>query len=371
MLGLSKDFNLRDWISTIILAAPSSLPLLARAQKGSTLESDEISFYTTKQIPRTGIVQTEVQVAGTSIVVNQELADRLTEGYLLLNGDEIIKVKSVDRSTKTLTVERGYANTPATKILANTTIKILSKAEKEGRITEDFHKLEKVRSTNVCQTFTKSVNVSIEAASLQKKDYLDLLQEERVGKIDEEGIEINTSLYYGRKKIADDGRRSMGGWKEAIINDGGIVFDAAKDLTHEKLEQVLVSVATRQGKPTRIFLNHTTRAKVFKAFKDNAKIFNNNQWDIKGGGIMTGYLSDALGTELLFEVDDCLLNGDIFIGKGEPVIHTMVDAVENVDVLFHVYKEPSSSAEVNETVKTTMTAEFHNAYQDVYISNAC
>ena len=261
MLGLSKDFNLRDWISTIILAAPSSLPLLARAQKGSTLESDEISFYTTKQIPRTGIVQTEVQVAGTSIVVNQELADRLTEGYLLLNGDEIIKVKSVDRSTKTLTVERGYANTPATKILANTTIKILSKAEKEGRITEDFHKLEKVRSTNVCQ----------------KKDYLDLLQEERVGKIDEEGIEINTSLYYGRKKIADDGRRSMGGWKEAIINDGGIVFDAAKDLTHEKLEQVLVSVATRQGKPTRIFLNHTTRAKVFKAFKDNAKIFNNNQ----------------------------------------------------------------------------------------------
>ena len=30
---------------------------------------------------------------------------------------------------------------------------------------------------------------------------------------------------------------------------------------------------------------------------------------------MTGYLSDALGTELLFEVDDCLLNGDIFIGK--------------------------------------------------------
>lgn len=313
MLHLSKDFNLKEWISAIILLTPSQLPLLSRAQKGGKLESDEVSFYTTKQIPRTGTVTSQVEKAGTSIVVNKEFSDRLTEGYILMHGDELIKVKSVDKDSKTLTVERGYASTPSTIIQAEATIKILSKAEKEGKITEDFQKVEKIRSSNICQTFTKSVSVSIEAASLQKKNYLDLLQEERAAKVDEEGIEINTSLYYGRKNLADDGRRTMGGWKEAIMNDGGIVFDAEKDLTEAKLENVLVAVATRQGKPTTIFTNSNTKAHVFRKFKNTVADTPNSQVNMKGGGFLTGYLSDALGRELKFEIDECLKNGDIFI----------------------------------------------------------
>ena len=146
MLHLSKDFNLKEWISSVILLVPSRLPLLARAQKGSQLESDEISFYTTKQIPRTGVVKGQVEIGGTSIVVNEELANRLTEGYILMHADELIKVKSVDKSTKTLTVERGYANTPAALIKKDAVIKILSKAEAEGKITEDFHKIAGITS---------------------------------------------------------------------------------------------------------------------------------------------------------------------------------------------------------------------------------
>lgn len=371
MLHLSKDFNLKEWISAIILLTPSQLPLLSRAQKGGKLESDEISFYTTKQIPRTGIVKNQVDQSATSIVVNQELADRLTEGYILMVGDELLKVKAVGKSSKTLTVERGYASTPAAQIKANAVIKILSKAEAEGKITEDFHKLEKVRSTNVCQTFSKSITVSKEAAALQKKNYIDLLQEERVGKVDEEGIEVNTTLYYGRKKIADDGRRTMGGWKEAIMNDGGIIIDAEKSLTHEKLENVLVGVASRQGKPTAIFMNAVTKAKMNASLRDANVLSTRPLTDSKHGAIYTGYLSDALGYELEFIVDECIQTGDIFIGKGEPIIHPMEDVDANVDVLFHNYKEPSDSSVIKETLKTTITAEFQNAYQDAYISNAC
>ena len=201
MLHLSKDFNLKEWISAVILLVPSKLPLLARAQKGSSLESDEISFYTTKQIPRTGVVKGQVEINGTAIIVNEELASRLTEGYILMHGDEL---------AKKLTVERGYANTPAAVIKNDAVIKILSKAEAEGKITEDFQKLEKVRSTNVAQTFTKSIHVSKDAARFQKKNYVNMLQEERIGKADEKGIEMNTTLYYGRKKISEDGRRTMG-----------------------------------------------------------------------------------------------------------------------------------------------------------------
>lgn len=371
MLHLSKDFNLKEWISSVILLVPSRLPLLARAQKGTQLESDEISFYTTKQIPRTGVVEKQVEIAGTAIQVNAELANRLTEGYILMHADELIKVKSVDKSSKTLTVERGYANTPAALIKKDAVIKILSKAEAEGKITEDFHKLEKVRSTNVAQTFTKSIYVSKDAAALQKKNYIDMLQEERVGKIDEEGIEMNTTLYYGRKKISEDGRRTMGGWKEAITTDGGVVFGADKNLTEEQFENVLVAIASKQGKPTTIFLNAVTKAKTFKKFKNAVTATPDSQSNMKAGGILTGYLSDALGYELKFEIDECVQTGDIFIGVGEPILHVMEDVEEKVDVLFQNCKEPSNSSVINETLKSTITSEFQNAYQDAYISNAC
>lgn len=371
MLNLSKDFTLKEWISGVLLLVPSKLPLLSRAQKGSQLESDEISFYTTKQIPRTGVVKGQVEIGATSIVVNEELAKRLTEGYILMYDDELIKVKSVNKDTKTLTVERGYANTPRVLIKNDAVIKILSKAEAEGKITEDFHKLEKVRSTNVAQTFTKSIYVSKDAAALQKKNYVDMLNEERIGKVDEEGIEINTTLYYGRKKISDDGRRTMGGWKEAIINDGGVVFGSDKNLTEEQFENILVAIATKQGKPTTIFLNAVTKAKVFKKFKNAVTATPESQTNMKAGGILTGYLSDALGYELKFEIDECVQNGDIFVGIGEPIIHTMRDVEENVDVFFQNCKEPSNSSVINETLKTTIVSEFQNAYQDAYISNAC
>ena len=371
MLHLSKDFNLKEWISAVILLVPSKLPLLARAQKGSSLESDEISFYTTKQIPRTGVVKGQVEINGTAIIVNEELASRLTEGYILMHGDELIKVKSVDKQAKKLTVERGYANTPAAVIKNDAVIKILSKAEAEGKITEDFQKLEKVRSTNVAQTFTKSIHVSKDAARFQKKNYVNMLQEERIGKSDEKGIEMNTTLYYGRKKISEDGRRTMGWWKEAIINDGGVIFGANKDLTEEQFENVLVTVASKQGKPTTIFTNAVTKAKTFKKFKNAVTATPDSQSNMKAGGILTGYLSDALGYELKFEIDECVQTGDIFIGVGEPILHVMEDVEEGVDVFFQNCKEPSNSSEINETLKTTMTSEFQNAYQDAYISNAC
>ncbi|MDR3169788.1 MAG: hypothetical protein LBU27_08900 [Candidatus Peribacteria bacterium] len=164
------------------------------------------------------------------MVVNPELYTRVTEGYILMIGDELVKV-TAKPSENTLTVVRGRANTPASAIAANTEISILNKTEADGKITEDFVKLDKVESTNIVQEFTKDVLLSTRSRIYSKKDYVDVLSEESVGKMDEMGGDIETGLFYGRKfkdrgtGTGNEGRNMMGGLKEAIINDGGITAD--------------------------------------------------------------------------------------------------------------------------------------------------
>ena len=74
--------------------------------------------------------------------------------------------------------------------------------------------------------------------------------------------------------------------------------------------------------------------------------------------------------DLPFIIDDAIETGDVFIGEGRPVIHVMEDPEFNVDILFTNYREPTNSQVIDETIKTTITAEFREASKEAYITGA-
>jgi hypothetical protein len=84
---------------------------------------------------------------------------------------------------------------------------------------------------------------------------------------------------------------------------------------------------------------------------------------------LTYFTSDVLGRDLEFIIDDSIETGDIFIGVGRPVVHVFEDPEENVDVLFTDYREPTNSQVIDETIKTTITAEFRDASKEAFITN--
>ena len=77
-----------------------------------------------------------------------------------------------------------------------------------------------------------------------------------------------------------------------------------------------------------------------------------------------------MGIDLPFIIDDAIETGDVFIGEGRPIIHVMEDPEFNVDILFTNYREPTNSQVIDETIKTTITAEFREASKEAYITGA-
>ena len=373
MLHLSTDFKLQEWVTAILDLVPArNLIMLERAEYGGNVESTELTYYSQKQVVRAGTVTAAAWASATTIIVDKDLFERITEGYLLMCGEEVIKVTAKTTDTATdgyaLTVVRWYGNTPATAISANAGVKIMAKVDREDGITEDYKAVDSDEFTNVIQDFSKTIYVTKRAAALKKKDMDDLLDLERLAKFDEMSQEIDKTLYYGRQnKNPSDKRTTMGWWKEAIANAGWVIFNANGTLSEDDFEACLLTIAQRYGEPELIALNAWTKNKIAKGWKNG--VYDESRGAQKAGGKLIAYVSDSLGAELPFVIDNQIENGHIFVGKARPLIHAMKDREFGNDIFFAFYRESSSSKIIYESLQSTITAEFQYANKEAFIYN--
>lgn len=375
-LHLSKDFNLQDWVTAVLGLVPAkNLLLLERAERWGNIENEELTYYSQQQVARAGVCKHTINSAATTLKVDVDLWERVTAGYLLMAGEEVIKVTAVGDKSGTgadayipLTVTRWYGSTPAAWITAGDAIKIMSKAEKEEGITEDYKAVGSVAYTNVMQDFSKTIYVTKRAAILKKKDMDDLIDLERLAKFDEMSQEIDKTLYYGRKnKNPWDNRTTMGWWKEAIAAANGVIFNANGAITEDDFEACLLTIAQRYGDPEGIFCNAWTKNQLVKAFRN--KVYNENRDAQRAGSKLIGFVSDSLWKELPFMIDNQIENGHIFVWKGRPLIHVMVDREFGNDIFFAFYRENSDSKVIYESLQSSITAEFQLANQDAFLYN--
>lgn len=373
-LHLSSDFNLKEWVSVILLLTKETAPLLERAERWDKIQAPTITYYAQKKVAKEWVVTDSALADATTIYVDEELWARLSAGYILMIGDERIMVTakaSPANSKVALTVIRGWGSTPASAISANAVIKILSKAESEFKITEDYKAFGEASFTNVVQTFTKSIYVTKEAAEYRHKTKENLLNDEREAKTNEQLREINKTLYYG-VAVMDSAtwevRKTMGGWKEAINKAGGYILDAQGDISEDAMENVFLWIKQRGGDVEAIFLNSATKNFFRKVFRNKYIVEDRHN---QGAGTRLSYFtSDVLGKDVPFIIDDAIETGDVFVGIGRPVVHVMEDPEFGVDILFTDYREPTNSQVIDETIKSTITAEFREASKEAFITGA-
>jgi len=374
MLHLSTDFKLQEWVTAILDLVPSrNLVMLERAEYGGNVESVELTYYSQKQVVRAGTV-TEAVASGaaTSIKIDKDLFERITEGYLLMCGEEVIKVTAKESNPTVngyvLTVVRWYGDTPATAIAKDAAVKIMSKVDKEEGITEDYKAIDSDAFTNVIQDFSKTIYVTKRAAALKKKDMDDLLDIERLAKFDEMSQEIDKTLYYGRQnKNPWDWRTTMGWWKEAIANAGWVIFNANGNLAEDDFEACLLTIAQRYGEPEVIALNAWTKNKIANGWRNG--VYDESRGAQKAGSKLIAYVSDSLNAEIPFVIDNQIENGHIFVWKARPLIHAMRDREFGNDIFFSFYRESSSSKIIYESLQSTITAEFQYANKEAFIYN--
>ena len=372
-LHLSSDFNLKEWVSVVLLLTKEVAPLLERAERGDKIQAPTITYYAQKKVAKEWVVKGSASASATTIYVDTELWARLSAGYLLMIGDERIMVSekwaTADNKTA-LTVIRGWGQTPASAIADNAVIKILSKAESEFKITEDYKAFGEATFTNVVQTFTKSIYVTKEAAEYRHKTKENLLNDEREAKTNEQLREINKTLYYWVAVLdsGDDKRKTMWGWKEAINKAGWYIFDAQGEISEDAMENVFLWIKQRGWDVEAIFLNSATKNFFRKVFRNKYIVEDrHNQW---AGTRLSYFTSDVLGKDVPFIIDDAIETGDVFVGIGRPIIHVMEDPEFGVDILFTDYREPTNSQVIDETIKSTITAEFREASKEAFITGA-
>jgi cadmium resistance protein CadD (predicted permease) len=104
-LHLSTDFNLQEWVTAVLpILRAKNLLLLEGAERGGNIEAPELTYFSQQQVARVGTVTTAAAADATSIVVNEDFAKRLTAGYLLMIGEEVLNVTAVNLTNNTLTV---------------------------------------------------------------------------------------------------------------------------------------------------------------------------------------------------------------------------------------------------------------------------
>jgi len=159
----------------------------------------------------------------------------------------------------------------------------------------------------------------------------------------------------------------MGGWREAISAANGVVYNANSAITEDEFEACLLTIAQRYGEPELIACNAWTKNELRKAFKN--KVYVEDRANQGAGTRLTRFVSDSLGYDLPFAIDNQIENGHVFIGKARPLIHTMKDREFGNDIFFAFYRENSSSKVIYESLQSTITAEFQNANQEAFIYN--
>lgn len=298
MLHFARDFNAKQQVLGLIQLKGKETPVVDLFRSnGEKLTSEKVSHYEKFQILEDGKLDQAINdTTSTTFTVNEELAKFLSVGHQIAIGDEHFIVKATDPSQNQITViARGYANTPASTHNQGETIYVVSKAEGDGIVTEDYKKTRSVEVKNFLQEFTKSVTITARAINTSQKDAVQLEAEETVAKLNEQAQELERAFLYSvGQEDGDTGRHTLSGLKDLMTKNGAKIYDAEKKLTDEKLDLFFAELVNKGSEVDTFIVNPLVLSKVFKAMKNSVIVFQNEQSKQVAGGVIVGYMPSTM-----------------------------------------------------------------------------
>ncbi|MBE1443890.1 DUF5309 family protein [Paenibacillus sp. OAS669] len=228
-------------VDEILLLNPDQTPMINLLGFSNPVISTTHVWYEDEMFATKSLVTTAATAAATSIVVASVEAFR--PGVVAQIDEEMVLVKDVDVSAKTLTVVRGYAGSTAAAITANTPIEVLFVEGHEGADARDPRFKQRKKVENVTQIFDDSVEVSGTAQSIAQYGVGDLYGYEKAKVELELALQLEKALINGLK--FDNGNvRQMRGIRNFIETN---VTVAGGALTAKMINDVAQSIYTNGG----------------------------------------------------------------------------------------------------------------------------
>lgn len=224
-------------------------------------------------------------------------------------GDESVLVTGVDAVSKKLAVVRGYANTTAADIAADTVIEVQFVVGAEGADARSARYKPRVRKSNITQIFDDTVDISGTAAAVSSYGIDDLYEYEKAKKLLELALQLEKALI-GGVKFESGTVRQMGGIRSMLQTNVTNLNGAA--LTMDVLNDSLQSIYTAGGFATGGIYEIIVPAKqkrVVGKFSDN--LVNIPNGDDKRGTVVNRLVTDF--GEIPVSINDNLSSDEVLI----------------------------------------------------------
>lgn len=239
----------------------------------------------------------------TALPVSSGTIDRITVGDILLVEDEIVVVKSVDRSGNTIDVyERGAGDTTAAAHGTSAlTVKIIGSAHREGFVDGEAMAETTSKLTNYCQLVEEIVDLS-KADTDQARKFgrtEDVLKMEAMERVEED---LARSAIYGTARAGTSTIPAMTRGMLSHLNDvaGGIKTAVGGAFTETALKNILDDVRAQGGTINAIVLSIANK-RIANGFTGADQI-QTTRADREGGQVLDAYIADGLG-RIPFVVD--------------------------------------------------------------------
>lgn len=369
------DFNISEESRALLLLTKAPTPFLDLFTVRESSDQNKHLWYEENEGVYEGTLTAAITAAATTgITANAEFIAVLAPNYVIQIEDEQMIVDSVDTQAGTFSVKtRGHGGTAAATHAQDTQVSILGKAEPEGTVTDSFIRSPRVLCTNYFQEMTEDILVTKRAARKMHKDYNDMIQEEREARNRKMLMQLNKSLMYGYKNFDEvNGQHTFAGFKQQVEDRSGVTkatiwyttFDAAawkniqKEL-HDRNSEVDTIVCNGETRSTLIGVVGSAYSRNVDAAAGNASL----------GVYFDGIIAEDWDGRLLrFVVDKNMKTGEMAMVASTSL--GLVPAKDNdgTDLMSKIVAEPTSSAQIQETLRTELSVEVLRADTQAYLT---
>lgn len=308
--------------------------------------------YTTPSLPLTasgGSADWDTTNDITALPVSSTYIDRITVGDVLLlpTGNEVVVVKSIDRTGNTIDLyERGAGDTSGTAQGTSAfTAKIIGNANIEGTVSVEAMAEQTAKLTNYCQIVLESIDLSKEDSDQARKTgrTADTLRQEAMERVMRD---LARSAIYGEARV---GTASIPAMTRGLLShltnvSGALKTNVAGAFTETVLKNALDDVRNAGGTVNAIVLSVANK-RIANGFTGSDTITTSRQ-DNVGGQVLDGYLADGFGV-IPFVVDIDMPNDQVALVN----TRYMEKGWKENDMLRFVPETNTNSREKKETLQ--------------------
>lgn len=288
IFAVAKAINLGPWVGQFYQAMGANQEMLT---------AKAFDVYNRTKTSRDGVIGTTAwgSSGATGLSMTADAVKGLTVGHVLKVGDEVVIVKSVNRSANTIDVlARGAGGTTAAAHSAGAAYSVIGFAGQD----EDLKNVESVNEKtasyqNYCQTIFETIDWT-KHSELLTKGY----SEQNASIVLVREAEIRTAEMLARmaihgvkyKQTSSTTRyMSAGLISQLTDNNSGtrstLTYNASGDITQAKLMAALKQVFDKGGNPDTIWVNPTVKTYINNMpFANTSLTFNTTTGDHTAGG---------------------------------------------------------------------------------------